>query len=538
VVQPDQDSELRGSIESNVTDSKRLPNLIFTSDSRSSISKADIVFLAVNTPTKTFGLGAGKASNMTALDEAVKEVAIHAKPSTIIVEKSTVPCGTAQRIRQMVNLHLNLILVCITSIYIPFNSCELNPTQLETLRPSMQFEVLSNPEFLSEGTAIENLMRPDRVLIGSSSTPSGRLAATALSNVYASWIPRSRILSINAWSSELAKLVVNAMLAQRISSINSISAICEVTGADVDEIAKSIGLDPRIGPQFLKAGLGFGGSCFRKDISSLSYLAESLGLDEVGHYWSQINSINELQRHRFARKVIQHFNENLVGKKIALLGFAFKKNTGDTRESLAVDVIKTLLEERPAEIAIFDPCCREADILREIDPICMSAFSRARDDCIVKVYPEPYQACSQANAVLVITDCDQFRNTPSKNTTQRTRTAKPSPSENENTYIFKADPFTPTTDSESTMSLSYQYNLPPPPPCASDCPDCAWDVQSEKPSSVPSQETLEWARIAYGMKEPKWVFDGRAMLDVAGLERLGVNVDQLGRRRAEDAEGC
>lgn len=253
----------------------------------------------------------------------------------------------------------------------------------------MPFEVLSNPEFLSEGSAIENLISPDRVLIGSSGTPSGRHAARTLAQIYSSWVPSSRILEVNTWSSELAKLVANAMLAQRISSINSISVICEKTGAEVDQVAQAIGLDARIGAQFLKAGLGFGGSCFRKDIASLTYLAESLGLEDVAHYWSQVNVMNEMQRDRFARKVIGRFDGNLTGRKIAMLGFAFKKNTGDTRESLAADVIRLLLEEKPMEIAIFDPYCLEKDIMREVERACGTLDGR-----IVKVFPDPYQACS------------------------------------------------------------------------------------------------------------------------------------------------
>jgi UDPglucose 6-dehydrogenase len=204
--------------------------------------------------------------------------------------------------------------------------------------------VLSNPEFLAEGTAIKNLTTPDRVLIGSAATAAGRQAARTLANLYKAWIPAARILETNTWSSELAKLVANAMLAQRISSINSVSAICERTGADVDQVSKAIGMDARIGSHFLKAGLGFGGSCFRKDIASLAYLAESLGLDDVAMYWRQVNIMNERQRDRFARKVIERFEGNLVGHKLVILGFAFKKNTGDTRESLAVEVIRLLLD--------------------------------------------------------------------------------------------------------------------------------------------------------------------------------------------------
>ncbi|KIX08942.1 uncharacterized protein Z518_00020 [Rhinocladiella mackenziei CBS 650.93] len=492
--------------------SRRDPNLFFTSDTPASISKADMIFLAVNTPTKTSGVGAGRATNMTALDGAVKDVALFAKPGTIIVEKSTVPCGTAQRIRKT----------------------------LDVLRPGVPFEVLSNPEFLSEGSAIKNLMEPDRVIIGSSGTPSGRLAADALTSLYASWIAPSQILQINAWSSELSKLVANAMLAQRISSINSISAICESTGASVEEVAKSVGLDARIGPQFLKAGLGFGGSCFRKDIASLTYLAESLGLDEVAHYWGQVNSINEMQRRRFAGKVLKRFNENLVARKIALLGFAFKKNTSDARESPAVDVIRSLLDEQPSEIAIFDPYCVEEDIRREIHSLRSSTAGSVGDTSLVKIYADPYQACSEANAVLVITDCDQFRNSAPRqrngsSNDQITSMAKlrhageagSDSQPDDSTKLHKSE------DEDFLVRFS-SYELSAAPACVTDCPDCK--SNSQGPISI---EPVEWARIVYSMKEPKWIFDGRGIINVTEMEKLGsVRVDTVGRWRPEDGQSC
>lgn len=382
------------------------------------------------------------------------------------------------------------------------------PVQLSTLRPGVPFEVLSNPEFLAEGSAIDNLTTPDRVLIGSSGTPSGHRAAGILSSVYAAWVPPSRVLEINSWSSELAKLVANAMLAQRISSINSISAICERTGAEVDQVARTIGLDPRIGPQFLKAGLGFGGSCFRKDIASLTYLAESLGLDDVAHYWKQVNTMNESQRNRFARKVIERFEGNLVGKKLSLLGFAFKKNTGDPRESLAVDVIRQVLEERPEEIAIFDPYCREEDIMREVERVC-------GETATVKVYGDPYLACSHASAVLVITDCDQFW--PAHT---RRSSSKRYPPEIEKEPLSHIDDL-----HETYTSNGVTYHLTPQDTCPASCPDC------RLPSTRPcASEPLEWARVAYGMKDPKWVFDGRGVVDVREMEKLGVRVDVVGRR--------
>ncbi|GKZ32857.1 hypothetical protein AbraIFM66950_002501 [Aspergillus brasiliensis] len=467
--------------------SRRQPNLFFTCDS-TTISEADMVFLAVNTPTKTFGIGAGRATDMTAVDGAVQEIARHAKPGAIIVEKSTVPCGTAERVRQT----------------------------LSTLRPNTPFEVLSNPEFLSEGSAIDNLVNPDRVLIGSSGTPPGRRAARMLAHLYSSWVSPTRILQVNAWSSELAKLVANAMLAQRISSINSISAICEKTGAEVDQVARAIGTDARIGLQFLKAGVGFGGSCFRKDIASLAYLAESLGLDEVAHYWRQVNAMNEYQRVRFARRVIDRFDGNLSGRKIAVLGFAFKKDTGDTRESPVVDVIRLLLEERPAEIDIFDMFCHEEDILRELEAACGKKNVAAR----VKVLSDPYLACSQANAVLVMTDCDQF-----KNGRKRTAMGAAARSDSE-AYESLDEMLAPVRKDEMWAFNGVTYRLTPEEGCGSDCAAC----RSWAPRSVAvSNEPLEWARIAYNLKDPKWVYDGRGCLDGEELQKLGVESEAIGR---------
>ncbi|KAL2424201.1 UDP-glucose 6-dehydrogenase [Exophiala dermatitidis] len=495
----------------------RDPNLFFTTNTADSISRADMIFLAVNTPTKTSGVGAGRATNMTALDGAVKDIARYAKPGAIIVEKSTVPCGTAQRVRQT----------------------------LTALRPGVPFEVLSNPEFLSEGTAIENLMRPDRVIIGCSDTTSGHAAADALAGLYEAWIPSSRIVKINSWSSELSKLVANAMLAQRISSINSISAICEATGADVGEVASSIGLDVRIGPHFLKAGLGFGGSCFRKDIASLTYLAESLGLHEVAHYWSQVNTMNVLQRDRFARRVVKRFNENMAGRKIAVLGFAFKKDTGDARESLAADVIRALLDEQPAEIAIFDPCCQEADMLREIRSTYTSSEGFPAQLSAVKIHSDPHLACLGANAVLVLTDCDQFRNVrPSRSRSKGRSEEMQSPYQwrksipfmqlDTPTNLESNTTTSPTKPMEDESDIFMGYKLAPGPKCDFDCTLC----QNTSRKSI-TTEPIDWARIVQSMRAPKWVFDGRGILDVPALERLGgVKVDVVGRRRPEEGWWC
>ena len=370
-------------------------------------------------------------------------------------------------------------------------------------------------------------MKPDRVIIGSSGTPSGKLAANTLASLYAAWIPSSQILQINAWSSELSKLVANAMLAQRISNINSISAICEATGANVEEVSKSVGLDTRIGPQFLKAGLGFGGSCFRKDIASLTYLAESLGLKQVAHYWSQVNSINVMQRNRFARKVLRRFDDNLAGKKITMMGFAFKKNTSDARESPAVDVIKTLLDEQPAEIAVFDTCCGEEEMQREINSTTTDTprLSGEASPVPVKIYTDPYEACMESNAILIMTDCDQFRNSPLRRV--RSTTA----SDSDSSHILSSPAMRTQEDHYLGTNFS-KYMLAPQPDCINGCPDCR--LKARGPIST---DPVEWARVVYSMREPKWIFDGRGAIDVDEMEKLGgVRVDSIGRWRPEDGQ--
>nr|OQO27407.1 hypothetical protein B0A51_05043 [Rachicladosporium sp. CCFEE 5018] len=491
---------------SNDESSTRAPNLFFSTACAETIAEADVVMISVNTPTKRRGQGAGRATDMTAFEGATRDVATHSRRGCIIVEKSTVPCKTGQLIN--------------------------NITQQR--RPELDFPVLSNPEFLSEGTAIKDLMRPDRVIIGCESTPSGTAAAEALADLYASWVPRERIVTNNIWSAELCKLTANAMLAQRISSINSISAICERTGADVGEIAKSIGLDRRIGPQFLKAGLGFGGSCFRKDIASLTYLAESLGLPEVAAYWEQVLTMNNYQRDRFALNVIAKLNNSLRGKKITILGYAFKKDTGDARESPALDVVRILLEEGPKSIAIFDPLCSEADIRYEL-----SALPAADAQDIVKVCADPYEACEDSSAVLVLTDWDMFK-----------LQARPAPVKAQPVDSPMIASFSPSTPAD-LLHLPQRVNeihFPPPNAqaapntlpaeilarlfpeigCAAGCQDCV--QASESSSSGRKQASLDWDTVATLVREPKMVFDGRHVLDVAAMAAFGFKLETLGRR--------
>jgi len=313
-------------------------NLFFSTEINTAIDKAEMIFMAVNTPTKTEGEGAGMAADMKYIESCAKTIAEVAKTDKIVVEKSTVPIRTAERIKEILDQEGN----------------------------GVHFEILSNPEFLAEGTAINDLLDTDRVLIGGDSTTSGQKAVQTLVDIYAHWIAPDKILTTNVWSSELSKLASNAMLAQRISSINSLSALCEKTGADIEELSKAIGMDHRIGPHFLKASVGFGGSCFQKDILNLVYLCRHYGLEEVAEYWHQVVKINDYQKNRFAQKIIDHFGGDLTGKKIAILGWAFKANTNDSRESPAIDVAVKLLRAG-AVLQIYDPMVSKESIFRDID---------------------------------------------------------------------------------------------------------------------------------------------------------------------------
>ena len=488
----------------------RQPNLFFSKACTETISDADMVLISVNTPTKKRGLGARRATDMAALEGAVRDIAVHARPGTILVEKSTVPCKTGQLIKDLVEAH----------------------------RPGTVFPVLSNPEFLSEGTAVRDLMQPDRVIIGCESTISGHRAAGALVNLYAAWVPRSKIVPINIWSSELCKLAANAMLAQRISSINSISAICERTGADVSEIAKSVGMDPRIGPQFLKAGLGFGGSCFRKDIASLTYLAESLDLPEVAAYWQQVLTMNDFQRDRFARHVIASLNNSLRGKKITILGYAFKKNTGDARESPALDVIRILLEESPQSIAIFDPLCSEADIKSELR-ILVDGEAVMKPDGPIEIITDPYFACSDSNAVLILTDWDMFKNSKAKTSSKQTEDLAMDEVDGAapNTVLrltHRAEnivkpPKTLQTSTPSSIPAELVSRLVPEPACPVNCKECCSMATSGVSAAKDITTPLDWYTISKLVKEPRWVFDGRGVLDSRIMVNMGFRLETLGR---------
>ncbi|KAB2872351.1 MAG: UDP-glucose 6-dehydrogenase [Bacteroidales bacterium] len=353
-------------------------NLFFTTDIETGIKEADMIFISVNTPTKTFGVGKGRAADLRFVELCARQIAQLSTTDKIVVEKSTLPVRTAQAVK----------------------------TILSETGNGIKFQVLSNPEFLAEGTAIQDLMAPDRVLIGGDQTPEGLAAIEALTSVYASWVSRERIIQTRLWSSELSKLTANAFLAQRISSINSISALCEVTGADVDEVAYAIGSDTRIGSKFLKSSVGFGGSCFQKDILNLVYLCEYFGLPEVAAYWEQVIILNDYQKRRFAMNIIQTLFNTVSGKKIAMLGWAFKKDTNDTRESAAIYVSDHLLNDM-ANVWVYDPKVPEKAMYDDLDYL--GTRSKEENRNLLKVVNDPYEACKGAHAIAVITEWDEFK---------------------------------------------------------------------------------------------------------------------------------
>jgi UDPglucose 6-dehydrogenase len=357
---------------------QRGKNLFFTTDVEPAIKEADIIFISVNTPTKTYGKGKGQAADLKYIELAARTIAKVATNDKIVVEKSTLPVRTAQALKNI----------------------------LENTGNGVKFEILSNPEFLAEGTAIDDLLNADRVLIGGDNTPSGKAAKEALSSIYEHWLPKERILQTNVWSSELSKLVANAFLAQRVSSINAISALCENTDANVDEVAKAIGLDSRIGPKFLKSSVGFGGSCFQKDILNLVYIARSYGLTEVADYWEQVIIMNDHQKRRFADHIISSLYNTVSGKKIAFYGWAFKKDTNDTRESAAIYVADALIEER-AEISVYDPKVSRTQMLSDLNYL--GTRSPEENERYLKVVSDPYEAADKAHSIAVLTEWDEFK---------------------------------------------------------------------------------------------------------------------------------
>jgi UDPglucose 6-dehydrogenase len=352
-------------------------NLFFSDDVAGNIEKAEMIFMAVNTPTKTEGEGAGMKADLRNIEACSRDIAKYSKKDKIVIEKSTLPVRTAEKIKEI--LHEN--------------------------SKDIHFEILSNPEFLAEGTAIQDLFKSDRVLIGGDDSESGQNAVEALVDIYANWIPKEKILTTNVWSSELSKLASNAMLAQRISSINSLSALCEKTGANIDELSKAIGMDHRIGSKFLKASVGFGGSCFQKDILNLVYLCKFYGLDQEAEYWHQVVRINDNQKKRFAQKVIDYFNGDLTGIKIAILGWAFKANTNDSRESASIKVSETLYKSG-ASITIYDPMVQKRSILNDIENLWDTKVNL--NDKRINI-AEKISETKKCDTFVILTEWDEFK---------------------------------------------------------------------------------------------------------------------------------
>lgn len=365
----------------DIVKKRRNVNLFFSTNIEESIQEADLIFISVNTPTKTFGVGKGRAADLTYVENCARTIAQVSTSDKIVVEKSTVPVRAAESILKILS---------------------------SNHKPNVKFQVLSNPEFLSEGVAVENLLNADRVLIGHEETADGLWAFKELSKVYLNWIPETKILRTNTWSSELTKLAANAFLAQRISSINSMSVICEATGADVSEVAKGIGLDSRIGPKFLQASVGFGGSCFQKDLLNLVYICECLSLPQVAVYWQQVLDMNVYQKSRFSNKIIESLFNTVTGKKITIYGFSFKKDTGDTRESPAIHVAKTLLDEG-AKLSIYDPKVEPEQIKKDLT----HPYVTDNPENVIKsieIHDNPYRASHSTHAIVICTEWDEFVN--------------------------------------------------------------------------------------------------------------------------------
>ncbi|KAL9271972.1 UDP-glucose 6-dehydrogenase 1-like protein [Drosera capensis] len=372
----------------NVVKDCRDKNLFFSTDVEKHVADADIVFVSVNTPTKTRGLGAGKAADLRYWESAARLIAEVSTKNKIVVEKSTVPVKTAEAIEKIL---------------------------MSQNDKGISFQILSNPEFLAEGTAVNDLYNPDRVLIGGRDTPEGQKAIQVLKDIYAHWVPADRIICTNLWSAELSKLVANAFLAQKISSVNAVSALCEATGADVTQVSHAVGMDTRIGKKFLNASVGFGGSCFQKDLLNLVYIYECNGLQEGANYWKQVIKLNDYQKSRFVNRVVSLMFNTVAEKKIAILGFAFKKDTSDTRETPAIYVCSGLLRDN-AQLSVYDPRVPESQILKDLStdrfdwehpahPQPLIPFDAEQ----VTVVNDPYEATKDAHGICILTEWDQFK---------------------------------------------------------------------------------------------------------------------------------
>ena len=356
-----------------IVSAARGKNLFFSTEVDRYIQESEIIFISVNTPTKEYGSGLGQAADLRFVESCARRIAELSKDPKIIVEKSTVPVRTAEMVQ----------------------------TILKSTSPEIHHQVISNPEFLAEGTAIPDLLNPDRVLIGGENSTAGENAVQKVFSIYANWVSADRIITTNLWSSELSKLTANAFLAQRISSINAISALCEETGANVDEVAKAIGTDSRIGPKFLKSSVGFGGSCFQKDILNLCYLCRYFRLPEVAEYWEQVIRMNEYQKERFVTRILDSMFNTVSGKRIAILGYAFKKDTNDARESPAIAICRRLLEEK-AQLAIYDPKVSK-------DTILSSLALPKEQTASIEFCNSAREACNQSHCIAILTEWDEFK---------------------------------------------------------------------------------------------------------------------------------
>lgn len=364
---------------SDIVKEARGRNLFFSTDVDKAIDEAEMIFISVNTPTKTYGIGKGMAADLKYIELCARQIARVAKSDKIVIEKSTLPVRTAAALKNI----------------------------LDHTGNGVSYQILSNPEFLAEGTAVDDLVNPDRVLIGGDiDTEKGREAVNALVDIYSTWIPKENILTTNVWSSELSKLTANAFLAQRVSSINAMSELCEVTGADVGEVARAVGKDSRIGPKFLQSSVGFGGSCFQKDILNLVYISKTFGLNEVADYWEQVIIMNDHQKRRFAEKIVKTLYNTVAGKRIAILGWAFKKDTNDTRESAAIYVTDYLLNEH-ADIVVYDPKVKKEQIYADLEYLGTHSIDDIKER--VKIVSTASEAAKEAHAVAVLTEWDEFK---------------------------------------------------------------------------------------------------------------------------------
>lgn len=485
----------------------RQKNLHFTTQLDESIKGADVIVISVDTPTKARGGGSGYALDTGRFEEVAMCIAKFAETDKIVVEKSTVPVGTGQVIRKVLET----------------NACK-----------GVKFEVLSNPEFLAEGTAVKNLRFPDRILIGSLETQSGLLAAEALSEVYATWVPRSHIITINLFSAELSKFAANALLAQRISSMNALSVICEATGANVQEVAQAVGSDMRIGPHMLRPSFGFGGSCFKKDIKSLVYLCKCIHLDDIAAYWESVLTINTNQKLRSVARIVSRFNNNMERKTIAVLGFSFKENTADTRETCAIDLVNELLREG-ASVNVYDPWVSEQQIYDDL--------GTDKDDSLLKVCGTGEEACGGAHAVLVATNWDMFRVIPKAHAMDSCVNGANGVHGTVNVAAATGSNGVATLSSSSTESMNIPIKF-------------SGDFEQERrglmenglrtpvSSSLTFQTagncnhnpgvesaSLDWNHLAKVMKYPRVVFGSGECLDRAVLENMGFDVEIIGSQR-------